>query len=65
MDWSPDQKFGVPAAEDIAALTGREFLQAIIDGRLPAPTIAKTMSFNSSRSATASACSRASRARMS
>ena len=42
MDWSADQKFGVPAAEDIAALTGREFLQAIIDGRLPAPTIAKT-----------------------
>jgi uncharacterized protein (TIGR00369 family) len=45
MDWSPDQKFGVAAAEDIAALTGRELLQAIIDGRLPAPTIAKTMSF--------------------
>jgi len=43
MDWSPDQKFGVPGAEDIAALTGREYLQAIIDRRLPAPTIAKTM----------------------
>ena len=45
MDWSPDQKFGVAAAEDIVALTGREFLQAVIDGRLPAPTMAKTMSF--------------------
>jgi uncharacterized protein (TIGR00369 family) len=45
MDWRDDQKFGVAAAEDIAALTGREFLQAVIDGRLPAPTIAKTMSF--------------------
>jgi uncharacterized protein (TIGR00369 family) len=45
MDWSPDQKFGVPAREDIAAMTGREFLQAIIDGCSPAPMIAKTMSF--------------------
>ena len=26
-------------------MTGREFLQAILDGRLPAPPIAKTLSF--------------------
>src|SRR3974377_586525 len=44
MDWSPDQKFGVATLKEIAGLSGREFLQAIIDGRLPAPTIAKTMS---------------------
>ena len=45
MDWSPDQKFGVAAREDIAALTGRQFLQAMIDGRVPAPPIARTLSF--------------------
>lgn len=45
MDWSDDQKFGVPSPEQVAAMTGREFLQAIIDGRLPAPPIAKTLSF--------------------
>ena len=44
MDWDPNQKFGVTAREDIAGLTGREFLQAIIDGRLPAPPIAKVLS---------------------
>jgi hypothetical protein len=44
MDWNPHQKFGVTAREDIAGLTGREFLQAIIDGRLPAPPIAKVLS---------------------
>jgi uncharacterized protein (TIGR00369 family) len=45
MDRHPGQKFGVASREDIVALTGREFLQAIIDGRLPAPPIARTMSF--------------------
>ena len=45
MDWKLGQKFGVPAREDVVALTGREFLQAIIDGRLPAPPIARTLSF--------------------
>ena len=44
MDWKPEQKFGVSPREDISHLTGREFLQAIIDGRLPAPPIAKTLS---------------------
>jgi uncharacterized protein (TIGR00369 family) len=44
MDWDRDQKFGVPAREEIARLTGRQFLQAIIDRRLPAPPIAKLMS---------------------
>ncbi len=45
MDWETGQKFGVAPREDIAHLTGREFLQAIIDGRLPAPPIAKALSF--------------------
>jgi hypothetical protein len=31
MDWSPDRKFGVPTTEEIADLTGREILQAIIE----------------------------------
>jgi uncharacterized protein (TIGR00369 family) len=44
MDWPPDQKFGVAAAEEAAKLTGRQFLQAVIDGRLPVPTIARTLS---------------------
>lgn len=45
MEWSPDQKFGVASREEAAALTGRQFLQAMIDGRLPAPPIGKTLSF--------------------
>ena len=45
MDWNPDQKFGVATPEEMAGLSGREFLQAMIDGRLPAPPIGKTMSF--------------------
>jgi uncharacterized protein (TIGR00369 family) len=38
-------KFGVAARDDVAALTGRQFLQAIMDGLLPGPPIAKTLSF--------------------
>ncbi len=45
MEWSPDQKFGVALRDEKAAsLTGRQILQAIIDGRLPAPTIARALS---------------------
>ena len=44
MNWSPDQKFGLATREQIAGLSGREFLQAMIDGRLPAPPISQTMS---------------------
>ncbi len=44
MDCKPEQKFGVSPREEISHLTGLEFLQAIIDGRLPAPPIAKTLS---------------------
>ena len=45
MDGDREQKFGVATREEIAGFTGRQFLQAMIDGRLPAPPIAKTMSF--------------------
>jgi uncharacterized protein (TIGR00369 family) len=45
MNWSSEQKFGGATREEIAGLTGRQHLQAIIDGLLPAPPIAKTMSF--------------------
>jgi uncharacterized protein (TIGR00369 family) len=31
--------------EDVTAMSGREVLQAIIDGRLPPPAIAETLSF--------------------
>ena len=37
--------YRVPAEADVAGLTGRQFLEAIIAGRLPAPPIARTMSF--------------------
>lgn len=45
MNWSSEQKFGVATREEIAGLTGRQHLQAIMDGLLPAPPIAKTMAF--------------------
>jgi uncharacterized protein (TIGR00369 family) len=38
-------KYGLPAAAQIAGKTGREILQAIIDGVLPQPPIAETLSF--------------------
>ncbi len=37
--------YGVPAPAEVAGRTGREILQAIIDGELPQPPIAETMSF--------------------
>src|ERR1700676_1712467 len=41
----PETKYGVASPAEIADRTGREFLQAIIDGELPQPPIAQTMSF--------------------
>ncbi|MGA7323625.1 MAG: PaaI family thioesterase [Rhodomicrobium sp.] len=38
-------RYGLPAAAEVAGKTGIEILQAIIEGRLPQPPIAKTMSF--------------------
>ena len=37
--------YGVADPAELRVMSGREFLQAIIDGRLPAPPIARTMSF--------------------
>ena len=43
-------KYGLPTAAEIAGRTGREILQAIIDGGLPQPPIAETLSFLADRS---------------
>jgi uncharacterized protein (TIGR00369 family) len=40
-----DVAYGVPTSAQIAGMTGKQILQAIIDGRLPAPPIAQTLSF--------------------
>jgi acyl-coenzyme A thioesterase PaaI-like protein len=37
--------YGVATAADIEGLTGRQFVQAIIDGALPAPPIARSLTF--------------------
>jgi len=37
--------YGVADPNEARLMSGREFLEAIIDGRLPAPPIAKTLSF--------------------
>jgi uncharacterized protein (TIGR00369 family) len=37
--------YGVAEPADVRQMSGREFLQAILDGRLPAPPIAETLSF--------------------
>ena len=43
MLFSPTQAFGVPRLEEVVALAGREVLQAMLDGRLPAPPICRTL----------------------
>ena len=40
-----ERRFGLASAEDIAGLSGLEFLQAMVDGRLPAPPMAGTLGF--------------------
>jgi uncharacterized protein (TIGR00369 family) len=40
-----NRQYGVADPQEIAAMSGKEMLQAVIDGRLPQPTIAKTLSF--------------------
>ena len=44
MSEAPKPRFGVVAPEEIAGLTGREFLQGWIDGKFPGPPIAEGMS---------------------
>ena len=45
MDGSSPWWYGVAKPEDIAGLSGKEILQAIIDGRLPQPPISQTLTF--------------------
>jgi len=45
MSISLDLKYGLPTPAGIAGKTGKEILQAIIDGTLPQPPISETMSF--------------------
>jgi uncharacterized protein (TIGR00369 family) len=39
------REYGVAGPQDIAGMTGKEILQAIAAGRLPAPPIAETLNF--------------------
>lgn len=43
---SPDRSYGVATPEQIAGMNGLETLQAMLDGRLPAPPIARLMGFD-------------------
>ena len=45
MSNSLEPKFGVATREEVAGLTGRQHLQAMMDGLLPGAPIAKTLSF--------------------
>ena len=38
--------YGIAVTPEAASLSGRELLQAIVDGRLPHPPISRTMSFH-------------------
>ena len=45
IDGSPPYWYGVAGQELVAQLTGKEILQAIIEGRLPHPPISQTLTF--------------------
>jgi uncharacterized protein (TIGR00369 family) len=45
MATAPALNYGVATLADIAEMTGRQLLEAMIAGKLPAPPIAKTFSF--------------------
>lgn len=40
-----EQSFGVARPDDLAGLSGREMLEAMLAGRLPAPPIGRTLAF--------------------
>jgi len=42
---APTSRYGVAALEEITGMTGLQMMQAIIDGKIPAPPIAQTLSF--------------------
>jgi uncharacterized protein (TIGR00369 family) len=41
----PSFSYGVATPSEVAGMTGREVMQALIDGKLPAPPIAEILSF--------------------
>ena len=41
-----EKKFGVVPADVLLSHTGLDFLQGVVDGRLPAPPIAETLGFD-------------------
>jgi hypothetical protein len=45
MDGSSAYWYGVASPDEVARLTGKEILQAIVSGRLPHPPISKTLTF--------------------
>jgi uncharacterized protein (TIGR00369 family) len=45
MNMSPVLDYGVATPADIEGLTGRQMLQAIMDGALPTPPIARSLTF--------------------
>ncbi|MGO9544547.1 MAG: PaaI family thioesterase [Rhodomicrobium sp.] len=45
MSTLPASQYGVATPQDVAGMTGRQILQAIMDGKLPAPPIAETLGF--------------------
>ena len=45
MSVTTDMKYGLATPDQIAGRSGREILQAIVDGELPQPWIAETLSF--------------------
>lgn len=40
-----ERRYGIASADEIAGLSGREVLEAMIAGRLPAPPMARTLGF--------------------
>lgn len=45
MTTTSERPYGVARPDEISGLNGRQILQAIIDGRLPAPPISKSLTF--------------------
>lgn len=41
----PSFSYGIATPSDVAGMTGRQVIQGIIDGNIPAPPIAQTLSF--------------------
>jgi uncharacterized protein (TIGR00369 family) len=42
---APSFTYGLPNTADVAGMTGRQMLQAMIEGKIPAPPIAQTLTF--------------------